>query len=170
MRVWTLALLAAASLEAQSWVKGEIGFRLTIVPADSPAARAGLKIADILPEPNNVRPILQSTGDLPVYRFNATTGKYTREQLKITFKDGEEKRLGVTGDLGFLVIGIPYHSIAQWAHLEVFDFLPQIDDRFVHELKDMVLVEGTEVRIYITRWSSTRREFGKLIEKYRIGK
>jgi S1-C subfamily serine protease len=168
--MWILVLLLAASLQAQSWVKGEIGYRLAIIPAGSPAERAGLKLGDILPDPPNVRPIILSTGDLPVIRWNQEKGAYSREQVKVTFKEGEEKRLGTTGDLGFLVTGTPDQSHAERAGLVVHDFIPKIDDHFVHELKDLTLIEGSEVQIHVTRWGAIQQRFENKILRYKVPK
>lgn len=172
MHLWILALLFAALLPAQTWVKGEIGFRLTVIPADCPADRAGLKLADILANPPGVRPALNGTGMLPVFRFAAAKASYARETVKIAFKENEERRLGVTGDLGFLITAMEPGSLAARAGLRVGDFLPQIDDSFVHDVKDLTLVdraqaEGREAAIHVTRWLPAKQTFEKSVVRYK---
>ena len=160
-----LAGIMSGMAHGKAWAKGEIGFRLTVIPPDSVAARAGLKLADILADPPGVRAALLGAGLLPVYRFSEKTGTYRKERVQVTFGEGEERRLGVTGDLGFLVTGIEPASLAARAKLRVGDFLPQINDTFVHNLKDLALAEGRDAQIHVTRWQADQRLFDKLIAK-----
>jgi len=155
-----LFLLLACTAQAQTWVKGEIGFRLSIIPSGSPADRAGLKIGDILANPPGVRAVLQSTGELPVYRLN---GMYRKTTVKISFKDGEERRLGVTGDLGFLITALIPETPPG---LRAGDFLPKIDDRFVHEIPDLTLPKDREAAIHVTRWENEKRVFEQLVVRH----
>lgn len=159
-----LILLLACTAQAQTWANGEIGFRLSIIPSGSPADRAGLKIGDILANPPGVRAVLQSTGELPVYRLNGT---YRKTTVKVSFKDGEERRLGVTGDLGFLITALTSETPPG---LRAGDFLPKIDDHFVHEIPDLTLPKDRDSAIHVTRWDATKRAFEKSIVKHRPGK
>ncbi len=159
----SLLVLFVLAASAQTWVEGEIGFRLTIIPVGSPADRAGLKVGDILADPPGVRPILLSHGKLPVFRFDAAKGAYAQVTVPIAFRGNEEKRLGVTGDLGYLVTRLEPGSLADRAKLQLHDFLPQLDDHFVHEPKDLTLPEKGEVRLHVTRWNRSTRSFEKLI-------
>lgn len=162
---WLLVGVLAGLAQGQTWVKGEIGFRLTIIPPDSVAARAGLRLSDILSDPPGVRAVLLSSGTLPVFRFDGKTATYRKETVQVTFREGEERRLGVTGDLGFLVTAIEPGSLAARFELRAGDFLPQIDDTFVHVVKDLALAEGPEAKIHVTRWDGSKRLFEKLIAR-----
>ena len=163
--MWILLLLLAAPLAAQTWVNGEIGFRLNTVPKDSPAERASLKIGDILLDPAAVPAALRRPdATIPVYRFDEKTAAYQKENLKIAFKSGEERRLQVIGDLGFLVTSVEPKSVAAQAGLRPHDFIPQIDGAFVHEISDLSLVDRAKaqaiaVDIYYTRWSAEKKAF-----------
>lgn len=163
-----LVCLLAGSLHAQSWVKGQIGFRLNTVPKDCPAERAGLKIGDILAEPEGVRAAIQSKTPLPVFRFDPAKAVYVREDITIAFRAAEERKLGISGDLGFLVTGIEPNSLAARAKLRVHDFLPQVDGSSVHDPNDLSLVdrafaEGTDVNIHVIRWVPEKSAFEKSI-------
>ena len=169
-----LVCLLAGSLHAQSWVKGQIGFRLNTVPKDCPAERAGLKIGDILADSEGVRAAIQSKTPLPVFRFDPVKAVYVREDVTIAFRAAEERKLGVIGDLGFLVTGIEPNSLAARAKLRVHDFLPQVDGSLIHDLKDLSLVdrafaEGIEVNIHVLRWLPEKNVFERSIisQKYK---
>ena len=164
MRLWILATLLAASLSAQTWAKGEIGFRLTIIPAGCPAERAGLRIGDILAEPAGVRTVLNGSGILPVYRFDSAKAAYAKQDVRISFEGGEERRLGVTGDLGFLINAL---SPETPSGLLIHDFLPKIDDRFVHEIPDLTLPKDRAAAIHVTRWDKQKRDFVKAIVTFK---
>ena len=43
--------------------------------------------------------------------------------------------------------------------------VPQINDTFVHELKDLTLAEGRDAQIHVTRWQAQQRLFEKSIAK-----
>ena len=43
--------------------------------------------------------------------------------------------------------------------------VPQINDTFVHELKDLALAEGRDAQIHVTRWQADQRLFEKSIAK-----
>src|SRR3954469_1430432 len=108
LRAAAFAFLTAAAAPAavsSNWVDGEIGYRVTIVPAESVASRHGLRLGDILAEPAPLPQRLADAGpggvEIPLYRLDAN-GAYQPTKLKIVFREGEEHRLGTTGDLGFL--------------------------------------------------------------------
>ena len=71
----------------------------------------------------------------------------------------------MTGDLGFLVTDIEPASLAARAKLRVGDFLPEINDTFIHELKDLALAEGRDAQNHVTRWQADHRLFEKSIAK-----
>ena len=162
---------------AQSWIEGEMGYRVTVIPDGSPAARSGLHVADILAEPA-VPPdrLLEASAagvDIPIYRFDRSTAAYTKQMLKVVFKDGEEKRLGTTGDLGFFVTGTKPRSLGERAELKPGDFIPKINDTFVHSVGDLTLVDAAygkdeQVFIQFTRWYPDSSEFKTLISRRRF--
>ena len=43
--------------------------------------------------------------------------------------------------------------------------VPQINDTFVHNLKDLALAEGRDAQIHVTRWHAGKRIFEKLIAR-----
>ena len=51
MLVLLTTMLLAPSLAAQTWIQGEMGYRISVVPDGSPGARHGLRVGDILAEP-----------------------------------------------------------------------------------------------------------------------
>src|SRR6476469_2306249 len=57
-----LTTVAATAATFSSWVDGEMGYRVTIVPADSVASRHGLRLGDILAEPAAVPERLADSG------------------------------------------------------------------------------------------------------------
>src|SRR4051812_31405601 len=99
-----VALAAAAPATTSRWVEGEMGYRVSLVPPGSPGARHQLRIGDVLAEPAVLPDRLRESGpqgvEIPIYRLNASKAIYEPSTIRIVFHDGEEKRLGLTGDLG----------------------------------------------------------------------
>ena len=184
MRRQTLALLFATALLGQSpsagqghWVTGEIAYRVTIVPDGSAAARIGLRIGDVLAEPAALPSLLRESPSegvqIPLFRLEE--GRYRRTKLKVTFRTGEEKRLGVTGDLGFLVTAVEPGSLGARADLRSGDFIPKINETFVHSVEDLKLVdqayaEEALVTIYYTRWLLQANSFQDAVARLRFKK
>ena len=169
----------APSVDAQTWIDGEMGYRVTVVPSASPAARAGLRLGDMLAEPVALVSRLRDAGSdgvaIPLYRLDTTTAAYTRTTLKIVFMLGEEKRLGTTGDLGFVVTGVKPGSLGARAELKVGDFIPKIDETFVHDVKDLRRVDdayekGEQVMIQFIRWFPDSADFKTLVSRRRFVK
>lgn len=170
LRTAVFALLTAVvgpAAISSSWVDGEMGYRVTIVPAGSVASRHGLRLGDILAEPAAVPERLADSGpggvEIPVYRLDAK-GAYQPAKLKIVFREGEEHRLGTTGDLGFLVTAIAPGSLGARAELKPGDFIPKINETFVHSNADLKLVDeayakGEQVLIHFTRWTPESASF-----------
>ncbi|MCU1382776.1 MAG: hypothetical protein JWL71_1473 [Acidobacteria bacterium] len=157
----TLTACNAPTVVSTSWVDGEMGYRVTMVPADSAAARHGLHPGDILAEPAPLPQRLADAGArgvaIPLYRLDAATGIYQPATLTIAFRDGEAHRLGTTGDLGFLVTTVKRGSLGARAELKAGDFIPKINETFVHSVADLRLVDaayekGEPVLIHFTRW------------------
>jgi hypothetical protein len=72
----------------------------------------------------------------------------------------EPKRLGTTGDFGFLIAALT----EEWKRegLRVHDFVPKIGDTFVHDAADMKLIsDAAQKRIEVIRWGGPG--FEKLI-------
>jgi hypothetical protein len=173
VRQLTLQLVVAAGLFGQSssssqepWVSGEIVYRVTVVPAGSVGARIALRVGDILAEPGPLPARLreaQAEGvEIPLFRLEES--RYRRKTIRVAFKPGEEKRLGITGDLGFLVEAVEPGSLAARAELRTGDFIPKINDAFVHSLEDLKLVDQayvkrTQVFIHVTRWLTETKAF-----------
>jgi len=171
---WMLAFLLVTSLSAQSWVTGQIAFRLTTVPKECPAERAGLKVGDILIDAAGVSAAIKAKTPLPVFRFDPAKAAYLREELELKFRAGEERKLGVVGDFGFLVTGVEPHSLAARAKLHPHDFLPQIDGAIARELEvlslvDRAHVEGIDVNLHVIRWNAEKSVFDRFIvaQKYK---
>jgi hypothetical protein len=163
-----LASLAAPAVVSTSWVDGEMGYRVTIAPKGSAAARHGLALGDILAEPQPLPARLRESGpggvEIPIYRLNRSTAVYEPATLKITFLPGEEHRLGTTGDLGFLVTAVRPGTLGARAELKAGDFIPKIDETFVHDAADLKLVDaahekGAPVVIHFTRWYPASASF-----------
>jgi membrane-associated protease RseP (regulator of RpoE activity) len=165
--LFAIALLGqSAPSPSQQWVIGEIAYRVTVIPDGSPGARIGLRIGDVLAEPGllpgRLRQAPPEGVEIPLFRLEG--GRYRREKIRVTFTAGEEKRLGLTGDLGFLVMTVEPGSLAARAELRPGDFIPKIDDTFVHSVNDLKLVdqaytEGKPVAIYFTRWSLETKSY-----------
>jgi S1-C subfamily serine protease len=184
MRLQILFLVIAAALIGQSsslgtapWVSGEIAYRVTVVPQGSVAARIGLRTGDVLAEPGPLPARLREAPaggvEIPLFRLN--DGKYQRTKIKVTFTAGEEKRLGTTGDLGFLVTAVEPGSLGARSELLPGDFIPQINDTFVHSVDDLKLVneaydEGTQVLIHVTRWLPEKNSFQNFISRRKFRK
>ena len=172
----TCALVFATALLGQvDWVSGEIGYRVTVIPEGSAGARTGLRIGDVLAEPGPLPARLREAPaegvEIPLFRLEE--GKYRRTKIRVRFQAGEEKRLGITGDLGFLVTAVSPSSLAARAEFQPGDFIPQIDGTFVHSVNDLKLVDkaradGSEVSIHVTRWSPEKRSFENTITRPRL--
>jgi hypothetical protein len=178
------ALLFATALLGQSlsvnqtnWVTGEIAYRVTVVPDGSAGGRIGLRIGDVLAEPGSLPARLRQAPaegvEIPLFRLEE--GRYRREKIRATFTAGEEKRLGVTGDLGLLVTSVESGSLAARAKLRPGDFIPKINSTFVHSLEDLKLVdrayaEGNQVVIYFTRWSPDTKSYENAVSRPRFEK
>jgi len=174
-----IATLSAAPVAGQTWIEREMAYRVSAVPEGSAAARSGLRVFDVLAEPAPLPArLLDASGDgveIPVYRFDRVTGRYARSSLKVLFKTDEEKRLGTTGDLGFFVIGTKPRSLGERAELKGGDFIPQINDTFVHSLDDLKLVDqaydkGEQVFINFIRWLPESSEFKTFVSRRRFVK
>src|SRR5262245_47902965 len=137
-------LLPAATARAQTWVEGEMGYRISVVPEGSPGARHGLAVGDILAEPQPLPAWLAESGpdgvEIPMFRRVPSSGTYVKRTIRITFREGEEKRLGLTGDIGFLVSAVKPGSLGARAELLAGDFIDKIDETFVHSTNDLTLV------------------------------
>jgi hypothetical protein len=173
-----LAAVAAPAAISSTWIDGEMGYRVTIAADGSPASRHGLRLGDILAEPAPLPQRLADSGpggvEIPLYRLDAK-GAYQRATLKIVFRDGEEHRLGTTGDLGFLVTAIPRGSLGERAELKPGDFIPKINETFVHSVADLKLVNdaydtGEEVLIHFTRWAPESASFVNGVSRRRFAK
>jgi hypothetical protein len=57
-----LAAFAAPAIVTTSWVEGEMGYRVTVAPDGSAAARHGLRLGDILAEPQPLPARLRESG------------------------------------------------------------------------------------------------------------
>jgi S1-C subfamily serine protease len=173
------AALAAPAAITKTWVEGEMGYRITAVPEGSAGARHGLRAGDILAEPRPLPERLSASGrggiDIPLYRLDKSKAVYAPTTLKIVFLAGEEKRLGTTGDLGFLVTAVRPGSLGARAELKPGDFIPKINDTFVHADTDLKLVDdayekGEQVLIRFTRWYPESGDFKDAISRRRFVK
>lgn len=163
-------MLAAASVsaQAQSWVKGQIVFRLSTVQKDFPADRAGLKVGDLLVDAAGVAAAIKAKTPLPVLRFHPDKCAYIREDLEIKFNAGEERKLGIMGDPVFLVTGIEPDSYAAKAKLRVQDIVPQLDGSFMQDpadldLLDRAVAEGMAINIHVIRWDPAKAAFERFV-------
>jgi PDZ domain len=173
-----VALPLFAPAVVSTWVDGEMGYRITIAAPESVAGRHGLKLGDILAEPAPLPQRLADAGssgvEIPLYRLDAT-GHYQPTKLRIVFREGEEHRLGTTGDLGFLVTAIKPGSLGARAELKAGDFIPKINDTFVHSVADLKMVDdadakGEEVLIAFTRWLPGTQSFQNAVSRRRFAK
>jgi len=171
--------VSGTSAFGQSWIEGEMGYRVSAVPNGSPAARSGLKIGDVLAEPAPLPERLRDAGsggvDIPLYRFDSKSAQYSRTTIKVLFQGDEEKRLGTTGDLGFLVTGTKPRSLGERAELKAGDFIPKINDTFVHAVDDLKLVDDAyakdeQVFIHFIRWIPEAGEFKDAVSRRRFVK
>ena len=163
----------APAVVSTMWVDGEMGYRVTIAPADSVAGRHGLHLGDILAEPAPLPQRLADAGpagvEIPIYRLDAN-GAYRPATLKIVFRAGEERRLGTTGDLGFLITNIKPGSLGARAELKAGDFIPKINETFVHGIADLKLVDaayekGEPVAIGFIRWLPAAKTFENAVSR-----
>ena len=174
-----LIALAAPAVGTTSWVDGEMGYRVTVAPAGSAAERHGLTLGDILAEPQPLPARLRDSGpggvEIPIYRLNTATAAYEPATLRITFLPGEAHRLGTTGDLGFLVTAVRSGTLGERAELKAGDFIPKIDETFVHDAADLKLVDeahekGEPVLIHFTRWYPESASFTDAVTRRRFVK
>jgi S1-C subfamily serine protease len=179
MTVAALFGLAAPAAVTKTWVEGEMGYRVTVVAEGSAAARHGVRAGDVLAEPRPLPDRLRGSGadgvEIPIYRLNESRAAYELTKLRIVFLAGEEKRLGTTGDLGFLITAVPPGSLGARAELKPGDFIPKIDDTFVHDEADLKLVDaasqqGDEVVIHYTRWYAEDAAFKDAVSRRRFAR
>jgi S1-C subfamily serine protease len=184
LKFFVSAILLAIALLGQSpsanqtnWVTGEIAYRVTVIPDGSPGARIGLRIGDVLAEPGLLPARLRQAPaegvEIPLFRLQE--GRYHREKIRATFVAGEEKRLGLTGDFGLLVTSVEPGSLAAQADLRPGDFIPKINETFVHSLDDLKLVdqayaEGKPVAIYFTRWAAETKSYENAVSRPKFDK
>jgi len=178
LAVLLIALALPAAVTA-TWVEGEMGYRITVVPEGSAGARHGLRAGDVLAEPRPLPDRLRESGpggvEIPLYRLDKSRETYEPTKLRIIFLAGEEKRLGTTGDLGFLVTAVRPGSLGARAELKPGDFIPKINDTFVHDDTDLKLVDdayekGEQVFIQFTRWYPESADFKTVISRRRFVK
>lgn len=169
----TFLTASAPAVVSTSWIDGEMGYRVTVVPADSPGARHGLHLGDILAEPAPLPKRLADADaggvEIPLYRLDAK-GAYQPATLRIVFRDGEEHRLGLTGDLGFLVTAVKRGSLGARAELKAGDFIPKINETFVHGVADLKLVDeaydkAEQVLINFIRWVPDSASFTTAVSR-----
>ena len=167
------------AVHAQSWIDGEIGYRVSVVPDGSPGARSGVRIGDILAEPVPLVTRLREAGpdgiEIPLYRLDKAAATYSKTTIKIAFTSGEEHRLGTTGDLGFIVTGVKSGSLGARAEMRAGDFIPKINDTFVHDVKDLKLVDDAyekneQVLIQFIRWFPEYSDFKTAVSRRRFVK
>ena len=96
-------------------------------------------------------------------------------KIRVAFMPGEEKRLGITGDLGFLVAAIEPGLLGARAELHPDDFIPKINETFVHGMEDLKLIDqayadGTQVLIQFTRWSPEKNSFQTAVSRRKFQK
>jgi S1-C subfamily serine protease len=173
------AVLFAPTVSGQSWIEGEMGYRVSVVPEGSPAARSGLRIGDILAEPAALPQRLRDAGRggaaIPIYRLDTNMAVYRRGSLTVVFQDADERRIGTTGDLGFQVTGTKPRSLGERAELKAGDFIPKINETFVHSIDDLKLVDDAydkndQVFISFIRWFPQTAEFKTLVSRRRFVK
>jgi hypothetical protein len=130
-----------------------------------------LRIGDILAEPGPLPARLreaQAEGvEIPLFRLEE--GRYRPKRIRVAFRPGEEKRLGITGDLGFLVQVVEPGSLAARAELRAGDFIPKINDAFVHSLEDLKLVDRANAKrtqVFISRYALVNGN--KLVPELRV--
>ena len=173
------AALVASPVFGQSWIEGEMGYRVSVVPEGSPAARSGLKTGDILAEPAALLQRLRDAGrggaEIPIYRLDTKTAVYRRGSLTVVFQDADERRIDAIGDLGFLVTGTKPRSLGERAELKAGDFIPKINETLVHSVDDLTLVDDAydkndQVFITFIRWFPQTAEFKTLVSRRRFVK
>jgi S1-C subfamily serine protease len=89
-----------------------------------------------------------------------------------TWVEGE---MGTTGDLSFFVTAVRPGSLGARAELKPGDFIPKINDTFVHDAADLKLVDdayekGEQVFIHFTRWYPESADFKNVISSRRFVK
>lgn len=125
------------------------------------------------PLPARLREAPAEGVEIPIFRLEE--GRYRRTKIRVNFRAGEEKRLGVTGDLGFLVAAVEPGSLGARAELRPDDFIPKINETFVHSVEDLKLVDqahadGTEVLIHFTRWLPETNSFQNDVSRHKFQK
>lgn len=157
------------SADPTSWISGEIAYRVTVVPQGSVGSRIGLRIGDILAEPGPLPARLRDAPgegvEIPLFRLQE--GQYRRTRIKVTFLPGEDRRLGLTGDFGFLVSAIQPESLGTRAKLRSGDFIEKINETFVHRVEDLKRIDKansarSEALIHIVRWTPETNSFQDL--------
>ena len=154
-------------------------YRISVVPEGSFGARHGLVVGDLLAEPEQLPARLAESGadgvEIPLYRRLPLKGVYEKRTIRITFRRGEEKRLGLTGDIGFLVTAVKPGSLGARAELQAGDFIDRINETLVHGGNDLTLVDeayakGEQVLIHFIRWFSDAEGFKKAVSRRRFVK
>ncbi|MCX6592117.1 MAG: hypothetical protein NTZ56_11370 [Acidobacteria bacterium] len=144
--------------------------RINLVAPDSLAAAAGLRVGDILVENDVLSKIRRAPADgadVKVLRLNEASGQYQPASVRVKPVSGQPVRLGIMYDLGFAVRSVEAGSLAARARIQASDFLPKIDETFVHDVETLDLISsaaanGRDVTVNIIRWLIAEKRFDQL--------